>query len=91
MAEPGDPEGGRKGLSGLAKGYQSAEPYLGAAGSLVGSVGLFAWLGYLLDGKLHNRKPWFFIAGAILGMIGGFVSFFRIVLGQDRRGKGPRG
>jgi F0F1-type ATP synthase assembly protein I len=54
-------------------------------------VGLFAAGGYWLDKSVGNRTPWFFIAGAIVGMIGGFVSFFRIVLGLDKAGKkGPR-
>lgn len=85
MARPGDPEDEERGLSGLAQGYQKAEPYLGAVSSLVGGVVGFSLLGYWLDGKFGNKTPWFFIAGAILGMVGGFMGFFRIVLGMNRK------
>lgn len=76
-----------EGLSGLASGYQKAGPYLAASWSLVASVGLFSAGGWWLDQKVGNRTPWFFIAGAIVGMIGGFISFFRVVLGMDKAEK----
>lgn len=76
-----------EGLSSLASGYQKAAPYISASWALVASVGVFAGVGYWLDGKVGNRTPWFFIAGAVVGMIGGFVSFFRLVLGLDKAAK----
>ncbi len=74
-----------EGLSDLASAYQKAAPYLSASTTLVASVGLFAWGGWWLDRKLGTEKPWFLLAGALVGMVGGFVSFFRTVLGK--RGK----
>jgi hypothetical protein len=32
--------------------------------------------------------PWFTILGAVLGMVGGFISFFRVALGSSRKRKG---
>ncbi len=74
-----------EGLSNLAAAYQKAGPYLAASTTLVASVGLFAWAGWWIDGKLGTKGPWFLLAGALVGMVGGFVSFFRTVLGK--RGK----
>ena len=73
------------GLSPTARAYQKAAPYMSASTTLVASVGLFAWLGHWLDGKVGNQKPWFLIAGAVLGMVGGFISFFRQVLGTTKK------
>ncbi len=76
-----------QGLSSLAEGYRKAAPYIGAAWSLVASVGVFTGLGWWLDQKVGNRTPWFLLLGAALGMIGGFISFFRTVLGTTRKPK----
>ena len=84
MTGPGDRERGsppEKGLSGLAEGYRKAAPYIGASTSLVAAVGVFLGLGYWLDGKLGNDVPWFTMLGALIGMTGGFISFFKTVLG----------
>jgi len=51
----------------------------------VAAVGLFAWLGYWLDQKLEHRTPWLLLLGAALGMTGGFISFFRTVLGKKNK------
>ena len=84
---PGPDERGRgspddEGLSPLASGYRKAAPYMGASTTLVASVGLFTWAGIWLDGKVGTKVPWFTILGAVLGMAGGFFSFFRTVLGK---------
>ncbi|HVP68088.1 MAG TPA: AtpZ/AtpI family protein [Anaeromyxobacteraceae bacterium] len=87
MASPDDREApGKdgKGLSGLADAYQKAAPLLGASTTLVAAVGGGAALGYWVDHKVGNRTPWFLIAGSILGMLGGFVSFFRTVMGKRK-------
>jgi F0F1-type ATP synthase assembly protein I len=87
VAGPGDRERGsppERGLSGLAEGYRKAAPYIGASTSLVAAVGVFLGLGYWLDGKLGNEVPWFTMLGALLGMTGGFISFFRTVLGRRK-------
>ncbi len=75
-----------KGLSNLAEGYRKAAPYMAASTTLVVSIGAGAWLGYWLDGKLGHQVPWLLIVGALLGMLGGFISFFRTVLGSPRKG-----
>lgn len=71
-----------EGLSDLAQGYRKAAPYIGASTTLVTSVAGFTLFGYWLDGKLGHQTPWLTIVFAILGMAGGFISFFRIALGS---------
>ena len=74
-----------EGLSNLASAYRKAGPYLSASTTLVASVGVFAAVGHWLDGKFGTEKPWFLLAGALLGMTGGFISFFRQVLGKRQK------
>jgi ATP synthase protein I len=84
VADPSDRERRDRdeGLSSLAKSYRSTERYVGAAFSLVVAVGGFAALGYWLDRKLQHEVPWLLLVGAAVGMAGGFISFFRTVLGK---------
>jgi F0F1-type ATP synthase assembly protein I len=58
---------------------------MAASTTLAASVGIFAWLGWWLDQKVGNRTPWFLLGGALLGMVGGFVGFFRTVLGKQKK------
>jgi ATP synthase protein I len=84
VAGPGDRRRGSeddKGLSDLAEGYQKATPYLAASTSLVAAVGVFTGLGVWLDRKF-DTSPWLTLVGAIIGMTGGFISFFRTVLAK---------
>lgn len=88
MQGPGDRErgtGDEKGLSSLAEGYRKAAPYMAASTSLVIAVGVFLGLGVWLDRKVENTVPWFTMLGALIGMTGGFISFFKTVLGTKRR------
>ena len=78
-------EDDEQGLSSLALAYRKAGPYLSASTTLVASVGLFAAAGHWVDRKVGTGKPWFLIAGALLGMVGGFISFFRQVLGRQKK------
>jgi F0F1-type ATP synthase assembly protein I len=80
---PGKDEGG---LSDLAEGYRKGAPYIAASSQLVAAVGVFTALGWWLDEKLDHEVPWLLMAGAVVGMTGGFISFFRTVLGK-RKGK----
>ena len=83
MTTPAGDDGGRqKADASLGEAYRKAAPYMSAATSLVGAVAGMTLLGYWLDGRVKNRTPWFTLAGALLGMVGGFVSFFRQVLGK---------
>ena len=84
MAGPGDRERGtedEKGLSNLAEGYQKASPYIAASTSLVAAVGVFTGLGIWLDRKF-GTTPWLTLVGVIVGMTGGFISFFKTVLAK---------
>ncbi len=90
--EPGDPQGRagdddkekEQGLSQAAKAYRAGDRILSASFALVAAVGAFTFLGYLLDQKLGTSGPWFTMAGAIFGMTGGFIGFFRTVLHLKR-------
>ena len=85
MAGPGDRERGtedEKGLSNLAEGYRKASPYIAASTSLVAAVGVFTGLGIWLDRKFQTT-PWLTLVGVVVGMTGGFISFFRTVLGKN--------
>jgi ATP synthase protein I len=73
-----------EGLSSLANGYQKAEPYMAASSTLVASVIGFTALGYWLDRKMGHSVQWLLLVGAAVGMLLGFVSFFRKVLRAGR-------
>lgn len=73
-----------EGLSSLAEGYRKAAPYLAASTQLVAAVGVFTFLGYWLDRWLHHEVPWLLMVGAVVGAVGGFISFFRTVLGAGK-------
>ena len=82
MTEPGDRErrdDGTDGLSSLAEAYRKAAPYTAASTSLVVAVGGCTWLGHWADERLGIERPWLTLVGALLGMTGGFISFFRTV------------
>ncbi len=88
MAGPVDRERGspdEKGLSSLAEGYRKATPYIAASTSLVGAVAVFTGVGIWLDRKLGNQVPWLTMLGALIGMTGGFISFFKTVLGTRKK------
>ena len=88
MTDPGDRERQEteaQKLSSRATAMQSAEKYTGAAMSLVIAVGLFTWLGHLADQKLGFNVPWLTLLGAAVGMTGGFISFFKTVLGKSQK------
>jgi F0F1-type ATP synthase assembly protein I len=90
VADPGDRERAdrkkdeEEGLSNLAEGYRKAAPYIAASSQLVFAVGGFTALGYWLDRKLDHQVPWLLMLGAVVGMAGGFISFFRTVLGKRK-------
>ena len=87
VSGPGDRERGPEDekLSSLADGYHKAAPFIGASTSLVVAVAAFTGLGIWLDRALGNRVPWFTMLGAIIGMTGGFISFFKTVLGTRKK------
>ena len=71
--------------SSLADGYRKAEPYMAACSTLVASVIGFTALGYWLDRRMGHSVQWLLLLGAVVGMVVGFVSFFRKVLGTGAR------
>ena len=60
--------------------------YAQAGTMLVAPMVALGALGYWLD-RRFGTKPWLLLAGLVLGMVGGFVNFFRLVLPPP--GKGP--
>ena len=66
MAERPDPEANRK------TGYAYA-----AGITLFAAVASFCGLGWLLD-KWFGTKPWFLIAGIVLGSAAGLFEFVRL-------------
>ena len=89
MAGPSDGGDGRQAggggrdegrLSDVGEGYRKGAPYMAASSSLVGAVLVFTFLGHWLDGKFGFKVPWLTMAGAVVGITGGFVSFFKTVL-----------
>ena len=74
-----------EGLSDLAKGYRQAAPYIAASTQLVMAVAIFSLLGWWGDRKLDHQTPWLLLVGAGVGMTGGFISFFKIVLGKKNK------
>ncbi len=79
---PGDDKGKESGAQNLGEAYRKAAPYMGAASSLVGAVLGCTLLGFWIDHKVGTKTPWFTLGGALFGMVGGFVSFFRQVMGK---------
>jgi F0F1-type ATP synthase assembly protein I len=85
VAGPGDrKDPNSEGLSSLGEAYRKASPYIGASTSLVSAVAIFTLLGVWLDRKLGNQTPWFTLLGTVIGMTGGFIGFFRTVLGKRK-------
>jgi hypothetical protein len=72
-----------EGLSSLGEAYRKASPYIGASTTLVSAVALFTLFGVWVPSfRLGTQTPWFTLLGALLGMTGGFIGFFRTVLGK---------
>lgn len=88
MPDPGD-QGNRRrdeeGLSNLALAYRRAGPYLSAGFTLAAAIGGLGWLGHYFDERLGHKTPWLFLVGVAVGMVGGFVSFFKTVLGAGKK------
>lgn len=62
--------------------------YAQISSMLIAPMLAFGGIGYLLD-RRFGTKPWFLLAGLILGMVGGFVNFFRLVMPRRDGGPGP--
>ena len=62
--------------------------YAQISGMLIGPMLALGGIGFLAD-RRFGTKPWLMLAGLILGMIGGFVNFFRLVLPPRGGERGP--
>jgi ATP synthase protein I len=83
VTPPGDEPGKKPAPDSVGEAYRKAAPYMSAATSLVGAVAGMTLLGFWIDKKVGNvQTPWFTLLGVVLGMAGGFVSFFRQVMGK---------
>lgn len=81
----GRPEDGKKSSAAdAAQAWRSSQPYFDAVWQLVGGVGMGVGGGYGLDRWLHT-KPWFLVAGSVLGMTVGFIGFFRSITQAGKR------
>lgn len=67
------------GPGGIGEAYRKAAPYIDAAYQLLGGILVGAVVGWLADRWLGTR-PWLLVAGLLLGLGAGFVSFFSIVM-----------
>jgi F0F1-type ATP synthase assembly protein I len=63
--------------------------YAGAGLSFVLAMLFFGGLGWWLDGRLHTR-PWFFVAGAMIGAFGAFMRIYYRVQRDLARKKDER-
>ena len=61
-----------------ASNLRGAKPYLDAAFIMTGSVVVGVLTGYFLDQAL-GTKPWCFVVGSLLGLIGGFTGFVLVI------------
>jgi F0F1-type ATP synthase assembly protein I len=52
-------------------------PVAAASYSLIGAILLLGGGGYLLDGRLGTKKPWFTVAGLLLGIVVGFYELIK--------------
>ncbi len=85
MSEPTD------GLSGLAKAYQNAGPWLSAVWSLVGGPLLGGLVGYGVDRWAKWSGPWGLLTGLFAGIVVGFVGFLVRVTRLSKKDKRPGG
>ena len=69
-------------LSGFARAFRKAAPYVNSVYVMMASIALFAWLGWLADEK-WSMRPMFFIIGLFVGLITGFYNFYKILKNLD--------
>jgi len=72
------------GLSDTARAQRRAAPYLDAVWRMVGALLLGAGVGWFLDGRL-GTGPWCLVGGLGLGLVTGFWSLYRSLLGTGKR------
>ena len=60
----------------LQENVTRAAPAMAASYSLVGAILLFGAIGYGLD-RWRGTKPWFLLAGLVLGVVVGFYELIK--------------
>lgn len=78
MTGPGDE------LSGFAKAYRAAAPWLNASAKLTTAPALGVAVGWFIDSRAGSA-PWGLLIGALLGMTVGFVAFIAAVLKASKK------
>ncbi len=72
------------GLSGAAASYRKAGPWIDASWQLMGAVLGLTAAGWAAD-RHFATAPWLLVAGACLGIVVGFYSFFRAVIALSKK------
>ena len=72
----------------LTSATASYARFAGLGLQFAGTVGVFAWLGWLADRKL-GTSPWILLAAVMLGFFGAFYSLIRRVPVSPKRSRTP--
>ena len=59
-------------------------PYLGLGVQMAAAVLVFYFLGSWADTKF-NTAPWLMLAGVMLGVVGGFIKLYKIVVDLNKK------
>jgi len=73
-------------LSGFAKAYRAAAPWMNASAKLTTAPVLGVLIGLWIDGS-KGTKPLGVVIGVVVGMVLGFVGFIRDVLRMEKERK----
>jgi ATP synthase protein I len=71
-------------LSGFAKAYRAAGPWLNASAKLTTAPALGCAVGWWIDSR-NGSAPWGLLIGAMIGMTVGFVGFIADVLRMSKK------
>jgi ATP synthase protein I len=71
-------------LSGFAKAYRAAAPWMNASAKLTSAPALGVAIGWWIDSK-KGSAPWGLLIGALIGMTLGFVGFIADVLRMSKK------
>ena len=74
----------------LLESLREYTPYLTLGFQLAAAVVVFFLIGVWADDR-WNASPWFKLIGLFLGMVGGFVKFFRSIADLERKNNPPPG
>ena len=89
MSQP-SPPGREPGSSRRRPELRDALRYAQSGTMLVAPMIALGWIGLWAD-RRYGTGPWLLLAGLLLGMVGGFANFFRMVLPPRDGGAGGTG